>query len=71
MGEDWIMPSIDLEFYCSNCGAAMCNNINLDYKWSYIAVNIEPCENCLENAKDEGYENGYDKHREEVIREGD
>jgi len=49
------MPEISFEVYCS-CGNGLCRQT--DVKGS--KVYIEPCEKCLQKAKDEGYESGYD-----------
>lgn len=42
---------IQLDFYCEVCGNPMCNNIIYDNQRSIIR--IEPCENCLEEAREE------------------
>lgn len=45
--------SIDtqIDFYCEKCGKPMCDNITYDRYRSIIR--IEPCENCLEQAREE------------------
>jgi len=48
------MPSIEFEVWCS-CGAGLCNQTK-DVRGG---IQVEPCENCLEKARDEGYDKGY------------
>jgi hypothetical protein len=60
------MPVFEVEFevYCSKCGAGLCNqtkteNASYSYSGTRMArLEVEPCENCLKEAKDEGYEEG-------------
>ncbi len=54
---------IQLDFYCNACGKPMCNNIFYDNIRSIIR--IEPCENCLEEAREEAREKALKEAREE------
>jgi len=56
------MPILEVEFdvYCS-CGNPLCNQTEIvesKYKKGLSQVVIEPCERCLEKARDEGYDEG-------------
>lgn len=67
------MPAFDVEFevWCS-CGEGLCNQANTDtpFRRSGLHVTIEPCEKCLDNAKEEadseGYGRGYKDRGEET-----
>ena len=48
------MPSIEFEVWCS-CGNGLCNQTT-EVRGG---ICVEPCEKCLEKARDEGYDNGY------------
>jgi len=54
---------IQLDFYCKVCGSPMCDNIIYDNLRSIIR--IEPCENCLEEAREEARKEA----REEALKE--
>jgi hypothetical protein len=54
---------IQLDFYCDVCGSPMDNSIFYDNLRSIIR--IEPCENCLEVAREAAREEA----REEAIKE--
>lgn len=47
---------VDFEVYCAKCGAGLCNNA--DTRASRLRgmpqVTIEPCERCLDAAREEG-----------------
>lgn len=59
------MPEIeiDIELYCERCGAGLCNQAASarTRTRNYPSFRIEPCQRCLETARDEGYDKGYDK----------
>lgn len=52
--------STDCEFevYCGQCGKGLCNNCTetVTYNRQMNRLNIDPCENCLERAREEGGE---------------
>ena len=56
------MPEIDvnIELYCS-CGEGLCNQSTPTHTKTRgePMFQIEPCQKCLDRAKDEGYEEGY------------
>ena len=50
------MPEITVEIWCS-CGNGLCNQASTDKYGTGIIV--EPCEKCVETARDEGHDAGY------------
>ena len=54
------MPDMTVSFscYCSKCGAGMCGNVEVSESGRGIRLDIEPCEKCIENANEEGFEGG-------------
>lgn len=56
--------SLDFEVFCGKCGAGICSNAETrkSYRRLYPQITIEPCERCLEEAK----ETGEEKAREEM-----
>jgi len=56
------MPEIviDFEVWCS-CGNGLCSQTDVQYGRSDPTVVIEPCENCLIDARNEGFQKGYDE----------
>jgi hypothetical protein len=50
-----------LNFYCSECGAPMCSNVNSD---GGGVVYIDPCSTCLDKKYDEGYNDGLEEGSE-------
>jgi len=55
----------EFEVKCDSCDSFL--SANFYGAGTNIVLNIEPCEKCLDSAKDEGYQQGY----EEAIREGE
>ena len=52
------MPEVhvDIEVWCS-CGEGLCNQSSAHlYKQGVV---VDPCEKCLEEARKEGYDEGY------------
>jgi len=47
---------IDLDVYCS-CGNGLCRQSNIKNN----TVTVEPCEKCLSDKYDRGYEEGEDE----------
>lgn len=55
------MPFIEFEIWCS-CGEGLCNQAT-EIRGG---ISVEPCEKCIERARDEGYNDGYnDRDKEE------
>jgi flagellar biosynthesis/type III secretory pathway protein FliH len=55
-----------MDFYCGVCGELLGDNVRGGSKG---IAEIEPCEKCLENAKNEGYKNGYDEGYEKGMED--
>jgi hypothetical protein len=51
--------TVDFEVYCSKCGAGLCNQSTTEVRRGYPRVTVEPCTKCLDDAKNEGYDEGY------------
>lgn len=56
-----INADIDFEVWCS-CGVGLCN-VTAVNKGNQVTV--DPCEKCLEKARDEEHEKGYDEGYEQ------
>ena len=55
------MPSLETNFdvFCAVCGAGLCNNAEVTYPiQKQPRIDITPCENCLDDAREEGREEG-------------
>ena len=52
---------VDFEVICADCGAGLCNKSDVRSSRSrgMPQVTVEPCEKCLAEAKDKGYDEGY------------
>jgi len=58
--------TVDFEVFCAQCGAGLCNsctegrtpNRGVPY------IQVEPCEKCIENARGEGEEKGFEEGKE-------
>jgi len=64
--------TVGLYIYCS-CGAHLCNQSEYDAQRSERfhgtpCIVVQPCENCLKQARDEGYNEGYAVGQQEVER---
>jgi hypothetical protein len=60
------MPELTLEFrvLCNECGQSLdCTEETDSYGKPFISV--DPCEKCLEEAKEESYSEGRDAGKEE------
>lgn len=58
------VPSLELEFecFCAVCGAGICNSCEEGRtpKRGMPFLQITPCEQCMERAKEEARQAGYD-----------
>ena len=63
------MPEIkvEVEVWC-DCGEGLCSQSSTASKGTGVVV--EPCQKCLDAAKEEGHEEGYDKGYESGLDEG-
>lgn len=57
------MPILELtvkfEVFCS-CGEGLCAQTTVGENRSGPTITVEPCAKCLEQAKDDGEQKGYD-----------
>ena len=56
-----ISIDVDFEVYCATCRAGLCNQSGTEQRGNRNIVNVEACQSCLEKAKLEGYEEGWEK----------
>jgi len=60
--------AIEIEIWCS-CGNGLCSQSTVKRSRYGEGFVVEPCEKCLERARDEGYAEGHDAaFREEEER---
>ena len=54
---------VEIEVYCARCGEGLCNQTEATHTFrrDQPAFRVQPCERCLEAARDEGYDKGYDE----------
>ena len=50
------MPTFDIDFevFCARCGNGLCNQSDTTQERGRNKLTVEPCEKCLEEAKEEG-----------------
>jgi len=64
------MPNLDFEFevFCAVCGEGICNNCEEGKTKGrgMPFIRVKPCETCMSNAKEQGYDEGYDKRDSEI-----
>jgi hypothetical protein len=56
---------IEVEVYCNSCGAHMCNETDsvITPNRNRNAFRVNACSKCMESARDEGYDKGYEAAR--------
>ena len=66
--------TVNIEIYCAVCGNGICQNATPRTQSSGYnnepTFDIEPCEVCLENAKNEGHSEGHSEGHTEGYDEG-
>ena len=67
------MPEMSVEFevWCG-CGNGLCGQVTVSVKRSIPQIVVEPCEQCLDKARNEGENDGYAQaeRRAEQDKEG-
>lgn len=58
------MPSLEFEVYCDTCGVGLCLQTTVDVRYG-ISISVGACEKCMETARQEGYDKGYEDAEEE------
>lgn len=51
--------TVDVQVYCSKCGAGICGNVTQGRKIG--TIEIDPCERCLKTEADKSHQEGYDE----------
>ena len=57
--------SIDVSVWCS-CGEGLCSQAT----GGDGTLEMEPCQKCVENARSEGFEDGFNQGKEEGYEQG-
>lgn len=54
---------VEFEVVCAECGRDLddCTDVDDPDRWSKGKVQVKPCPQCLENARNEGYEQASDE----------
>jgi hypothetical protein len=66
--EETIEITHDVELWCSTCGAGICSNGNV--RRDGRGIDIEPCDKCLEDAKEEARKDVYSQYYDEGYADG-
>lgn len=71
-GEVTTTAELEFEVFCGKCGEGLCNQSETGNTPRRGApfVRVQPCEVCLDRAKDEGRSNGYDDGYDKGFSEG-
>jgi len=62
------MPSFEIEFevHCEKCGTELVSKFTTGYDSPEgFRMGVEPCSDCLESERQEGYDEGFDGARDE------
>jgi flagellar biosynthesis/type III secretory pathway protein FliH len=56
-----VSMNVNIEVYCAACGNGLCNQTEFTRGRSrnQPQFRVEPCDKCLDSAKEKGYEEGY------------
>lgn len=62
--------SVEVHVYCT-CGEHLCNQSKAGTAGRGIpCITVEPCQRCLQRARDEGYDMGYESGYASGVAEG-
>ncbi len=50
--------SVNIDVYCDRCGAGLCQQTSVNNYRGNQSFSVAPCQTCLDEAKDEGYQDG-------------
>ena len=61
------MPELTMRFdvFCSVCGKGLCESVVENDSVRGPSIKLPPCEDCLEREKDDAFDEGREKGREE------
>ncbi len=51
--------TVNIEIYCAKCNAGICSNATFSIYRGSPTFTIEPCDKCLSDERDDGYDDGY------------
>lgn len=53
--------TVNIEIYCDKCGAGLCNQSTFvkTRVREEPSFRVQPCEKCMDEARDEGYQDGH------------
>jgi len=54
---------VDVEVWCATCGDGLCGQSEVENSRYGVSVRVAVCEDCLERARSEGYNEGYEQGR--------
>ena len=57
---------VSFEVFCGKCGGGLCNNTSVSMRRHQQAVNVYPCEKCMESEYERGHDAGYAKAEKEI-----
>jgi hypothetical protein len=60
--------SIDIQFYCAECGVGICNQVSPGRKPG--TADVEMCPKCKDKERGAGYDEGYAKGYDEGYAQG-
>ena len=62
-----VSVEVEFEVFCA-CGNGLCNQSDMRYSYgrSFPQVVVEPCQSCLDRAREEGYDQGHKDGYEEA-----
>ena len=54
---------IDVEVWCATCGGGLCGQSTVENSCHGVATRVAVCETCLERARADAYNEGYEQGR--------
>lgn len=70
MPEFEVQTTVEFEVYCGKCGEGLCRQTVTETRRGKNLVTIDPCEKCLEDSEEVGYDKGKAEAAEEARQEG-
>lgn len=61
------MPELEVNFdvYCASCGAGLCGNTTVSQGRYRAKLEIEPCDECITKANQDGFQDGKAEGQQE------
>ena len=59
--------SVEIEIWCA-CGVGLCNQTTDSSRRGKPSFTVDPCDKCLDKARQEGYDKGYDRGDDDGYR---